>query len=226
MRVLGVDLGERRIGVAISDELCLTAQGLTTLPSMGLKRDVERVAALAALHGARTIVVGLPKNMDGSFGAAAEHARKFADLLGRSTSATVALYDERLSTRVAARVLIEADISRKGRKESIDMLSAQVILQDYLERRRRCVPHAVEGEDKTTGPNSAASVDTAATCAGEYGNRLTRNGVNPLTRKHDHEDTELPEDQEEDIGNGPSSGHSSHYLCSAATIIKGGDNCF
>jgi putative holliday junction resolvase len=136
MRILAIDLGEKRIGVAISDALGITAQGLTVLQSRGRMNDVEELLKLAEQQGAGAFVIGMPRNMDGSFGPAAEKVRKFVEALVSAGEKPVYLYDERLSTKVATRALLEGDVSRKKRKSSVDMLAAQVILQGYLENLR------------------------------------------------------------------------------------------
>jgi len=136
MRVLGLDYGEKRIGVAISDELGLTSQGLPTITRSAKARDIEAVRELAARHSCGTIVVGLPRNMDGSHGRASSVARRFAEGIAQATGLRVELVDERMTTLIANRALIEAGESRAGRKKLVDRLAAQVILQGYLDSMR------------------------------------------------------------------------------------------
>lgn len=136
MRVMGVDLGERRIGVAVSDSLGLTAQGLTVLTRQSPPEDLEALTALAKTHEAERIVVGLPLLMDGTRGPAARRAEAFAQALTRRTGLPVELIDERFTTAQSQRVLLEADVSRRKRKQVVDQLAAQLILQQYLEARR------------------------------------------------------------------------------------------
>lgn len=137
MRILGVDLGERNVGVAMSDELGLTAQPLTTLRREGGARGQEAlVVALSALvreHDADEVVVGHPLSMDGSVGPAARAAETFARALESASGTPVRLWDERLSTVAAERTLLEADLSRKKRRAVIDRAAAAYILQGYLD---------------------------------------------------------------------------------------------
>ena len=134
-RVLAVDLGERRIGLAVSDPLGLTAQGL---PSVPRNRDpVTIVLEACRENDVTTVVVGLPLNMDGSRGPGAEEAERFAGELGRRGGLKVVTVDERLSSVTAERVLIEGGVSRSKRRKKglIDRGAATVILQAYLCRR-------------------------------------------------------------------------------------------
>lgn len=136
MRVLGLDVGSKTIGVAISDALKLTAQGLETI-----KRDVndeendfQRLDKIIEEHEVSTIVVGLPKNMDGTIGTSGEMCQAFAEKLKERTKLPVELVDERLTTVAAERMLITADVSRKKRKKVIDKMAAVLILQNYLDK--------------------------------------------------------------------------------------------
>ena len=131
LRVLGLDLGTKRIGVAVSDELGMLAQARCFI-----RRNKEtslEVKRLAEEENIGTIVVGLPLNMDGSEGPRALDSREVASNIEHVTGIKVVLWDERLSTREAEDIMIEADISRNKRKKSIDKLSAQLILQGYLD---------------------------------------------------------------------------------------------
>ena len=131
-RVLGLDVGEKRIGVAVSDLLGLTAQGVETIDSKGQKRDLERVDALCKQYDAAAIVVGLPKNMDGTEGFQAGRVRAFGDALA-ATGHKIVYQDERLTTASARNVLIEANVSRQKRKGVIDKMAAGYILQGFLD---------------------------------------------------------------------------------------------
>ena len=131
-RVLGIDVGERRIGVAVSDLLGLTAQGLQTLQTRGAKQDAASVADLANEYGAVAIVCGLPKNMDGSLGFQAERVQQFCELL-KEKGFRILYQDERLTTASARNVLIEANVSRTKRKQVIDKMAAGYILQGFLD---------------------------------------------------------------------------------------------
>lgn len=131
-RVLGLDVGERRIGVAVSDLLGLTAQGVETIETRGMDRDAERVLALVNQYGAACVVCGLPRNMDGSLGFQAQRAQAFGDKL-EAMGLRVVYQDERMTTASARKVLIEADVSRGKRKQVIDKVAAGYILQGFLD---------------------------------------------------------------------------------------------
>jgi putative Holliday junction resolvase len=133
-RILGLDVGEKTIGVAVSDELRWTAQGVITLQRENVKKDIEALTRLVETYAAEEIVVGLPKNMDNSLGEQADKVLKFAKALETQlNNVPVTFWDERLSTSVADRVLISADLSRKKRKRVVNTLAAVVILQGYLD---------------------------------------------------------------------------------------------
>ncbi|WNZ60556.1 Holliday junction resolvase RuvX [Myxococcus sp. MxC21-1] len=136
MRTMGLDLGTKTIGVAVSDGLGLTAQGVTTVRRTSLKADLAALATVANENEVTHVVLGLPLNMDGSEGPRAEASRKFADTLAQSLGVTVELWDERLSTVAATRTLLEADVSRARRREVIDQVAAQFILQGWLDAHR------------------------------------------------------------------------------------------
>jgi len=135
VRVLGLDIGSKRIGVAVSDELGLTAQGMETLLSKGLEADVEQIVTLAIHHQVKEIVVGLPLNMDGAEGPQAKKVRTLIERISRKVEIPVREWDERLSTVAAERTLLEADMSRAKRRKVIDKLAAVLILQTYLDRQ-------------------------------------------------------------------------------------------
>ena len=140
MRILALDLGEKRIGVAASDELLLTAQGLCVLASKGTVKDLGQVADLIRNQAVSTVVLGLPRNMDGSIGPMAEKVREFGRLLQEQhPDVPVEYWDERLTTAGAQRMLIGADMSRLKRRQVVDKVAAVLILQGYLDRRsNRC----------------------------------------------------------------------------------------
>lgn len=135
-RVLGIDLGSRRIGVAVSDGLGLTAQPRATLPRHGGMRDMDSIAKVAREADADRIVVGLPLDPEGNEGAAATRARAFADKLRATLQIPVELCDESFSTVEAEEVLIAADLSRARRKQVVDKVAAAIILQRWLDARR------------------------------------------------------------------------------------------
>ncbi|MGI6145382.1 MAG: Holliday junction resolvase RuvX [Clostridia bacterium] len=135
MRILGLDIGEKRIGLAVSDELGITAQGLKTLNRTKLEDDLHRLAELIREKEINKLVVGLPKNMNGTLGPQAERVKKFVDLLTKECPCEVVYWDERLTTIAAQRTLLEADVSRKKRRNSVDRLAAVLILQGYLDKK-------------------------------------------------------------------------------------------
>ena len=133
MRVLGLDVGERRIGVALSDPLGLTAQRLTVLERSGDRAAVDAVCALIAQHQVASVVVGLPLTMRGTHGPQAQRVTSFAQALRRQTTVPVQMVDERLTTVQGERALLATDTSRRRRKQIIDQVAAQLILQQYLD---------------------------------------------------------------------------------------------
>lgn len=136
MRILGVDLGERRIGIAASDLLGVTAQPVGVVEAKSQAEDVARVRERAEERGAGKIVIGLPLNMDGSEGPAARKARRFAAALEREGGLEVELWDERLTTVEAERMLIAAGQRRARRRQVRDRVAAALILQSYLDAHR------------------------------------------------------------------------------------------
>lgn len=134
MRILALDVGDKTIGVAASDALLITAQGVEVIRRTNLKRDLERLQQLVNEYEAHTIVIGLPKNMNGTIGERGEITQKFAQAVGNAIpQVTIALWDERLSTVAAQKSLIAADVSRAKRKQVIDKMAAVFILQGYLD---------------------------------------------------------------------------------------------
>ena len=134
MRIMSLDLGEKRIGVALSDELLLTAQGLCVLNSKGTEKDLVQILALIKEHGVTHLVLGLPRNMNGSQGPMAEKVLEFGRKLAElQPEISVEYWDERLTTTAAQRVLVEADMSRARRKAVVDKVAAGFILQGYMD---------------------------------------------------------------------------------------------
>ena len=133
MRVICLDVGDRRIGVAVSDLLDLTAQGVETLWTKGFERDAARVAELCKQYETDRVLCGLPKNMDGTEGFQAERIRQFAEKLSER-GLNVRFEDERLTTKLATSLLIEGDVRREKRKNVVDKLAATYILQSFLDR--------------------------------------------------------------------------------------------
>jgi putative Holliday junction resolvase len=137
MRIMGLDIGTHTIGVAISDELGITAQGLKTLRRKSMDEDFKEIASIIRQFEIEIIVVGLPKNMDGTLGRQAEIVLKWMKVLTDKIPIPVVTWDERLSTVGASKVLLEADLSRRKRKKVIDKVAAVLILQGYLDQSRR-----------------------------------------------------------------------------------------
>jgi putative Holliday junction resolvase len=135
MRVLGLDVGSKTIGVAVTDELGVAAHAVTTLARKGTVADVAQVEALAQKYETRHLVVGLPFEPDGSEGQRAKRVRVLIDAL-RTAGFTVDEQDESFSTVEAEQTLLQANLSRKKRKQVIDRAAAQVILQQWLEHER------------------------------------------------------------------------------------------
>jgi putative Holliday junction resolvase len=137
MRVLGLDVGTKTVGVALSDEFGWTAQGLTTLKINEEKSEFgfEEIGQLIKEYQVETIVIGLPKNMNGTIGPRAEASKQFASEIENKFAVPTVLWDERLTTMAAERVLLEADVSRKKRKKVIDKMAAVMILQGYLDSK-------------------------------------------------------------------------------------------
>ena len=139
-RILGLDVGDRRIGVALSDALGLTAQRLTVVERQGGAGDVEAVRALIERHAVDTVVVGLPLTMRGEQGPQAKKVVEFSETLKRRVAVPIALVDERLTTVQGTRALQETRASRRARKGLIDQVAAQLILQQFLDRQRATEP--------------------------------------------------------------------------------------
>lgn len=133
-KLLGVDFGDTRTGLAVCDPSRLIASGIGYISPGGIEKCAASVAEIAKEQGVVAIVVGLPVNMDGSEGSRAARCRKFARLLEEGTGLAVALFDERMTTMTASRYLNETNTRGKKRKTVIDTLSAQIILQNCLDR--------------------------------------------------------------------------------------------
>ncbi len=134
-RTLGLDVGTKTIGVAVSDEMGWTAQGLSTLARRGLAADLEALRRLAAEWDVERVVIGLPKNMNGTLGPQAAAVLEFAEAVKAALGLPVVTWDERLSTVAANRALLEGDVSRRKRKAVVDTVAAALILQGYLDRQ-------------------------------------------------------------------------------------------
>jgi putative Holliday junction resolvase len=136
MRLMGLDIGSQIIGVAISDELGFTAQGLKTIQRKIRGEELDELAAIISQFGISRVVVGLPKNMNGTLGKQAEIVLRWIETFQKKIPINVVTWDERLSTVGASKVLLEANVSRKKRKKVIDKLAAVLILQGYLDQSR------------------------------------------------------------------------------------------
>lgn len=132
MRIMGLDVGEKRIGVAVSDSLGYTAQGISTIK----REDIEELKKIVSDYNIGEIVVGLPKNMDGSIGDQGKKVLDFVEKLKQEIDLPMITWDERLTTKEAEGVLLKADLSRAKRKKVIDKLAAVLILQSYLDSQR------------------------------------------------------------------------------------------
>lgn len=142
MKLIALDVGDKTIGVALSDDLMLTAQGLMTIERIGIRKDTGKVIDLIKEYHCDTVVVGLPKNLNGTDSIQTQKVYEFKMMLENKLKSTgmnaidVVYQDERFTTLMAEKVLIEADVSRKKRKEVIDKQAAVLILQGYLEGMR------------------------------------------------------------------------------------------
>ena len=135
MRIMGLDYGSKTIGVAVSDPMGLTAQGLEIIrreEENKLRKSLRRIEELAKEYQVEEIVLGFPKNMNNTIGPRGEASQRYAGMLEEKFQLPVILWDERLSTMAAERVLLEADVSRQKRKKVIDKMAAAMILQGYL----------------------------------------------------------------------------------------------
>ncbi|WP_438311092.1 Holliday junction resolvase RuvX [Sporosarcina sp. FA9] len=139
MRTMGLDVGSKTVGIAISDALGWTAQGIETIKidEAAGQFGMRRIHELISEYTVSAFVVGYPKNMNNSIGPRAEASEKYAELLKKKFNLPVTLWDERLTTMAAERTLIDADVSRKKRKTVIDKLAAVMILQGYLDLKNR-----------------------------------------------------------------------------------------
>jgi putative holliday junction resolvase len=135
MRIMGLDLGTKRIGVALSDEMCILGQARDTIARISDEKAIDRIEEMILEFKVGQVVVGLPVNMDGTEGERAVDSRRFGEKIKRRTGLSVIFWDERLSTKEVEDVLIRASVRRDKRKELLDKLAAQVILQSYLDSR-------------------------------------------------------------------------------------------
>ncbi|MCL5781197.1 Holliday junction resolvase [Desulforamulus profundi] len=137
MRIMGLDVGDKTIGVALSDPLGWTAQGLEVIRRENVEKDIGRLSEIAQEYGVEKILVGIPKNMNATIGPQGEKVLAFIEQLKARIDLPIKTWDERLSTVAAERMLIQADVSRSKRKKVIDKMAAAVILQGYLDAGAR-----------------------------------------------------------------------------------------
>lgn len=137
MRILGIDYGEKRIGLAISDPLGITAQGLPTIEYSNIQEVLQKIMTIISEKEIGEIVIGLPKHMNNSLGESARAVLSFGERLKTHTGIPVKTLDERLTTARAHKAMLEGNLSRKQRNGRVDMIAAQLILQNYLDRSSR-----------------------------------------------------------------------------------------
>ncbi|CCX58854.1 Holliday junction resolvase RuvX [Blautia hydrogenotrophica] len=151
MRILGLDFGSKTVGVAVSDPLGLTAQGVEIIRRKSenkLRQTLARIEALIQEYEVETLVLGLPKNMNNTMGDRAQKSLEFRDMLVRRTGLPVVMWDERLTTVEANRTLMESGVRRENRKDYVDELAAIFILQGYLDAQRIRKEMEDAGEEK------------------------------------------------------------------------------
>jgi len=144
MRILGLDYGEKRLGLAISDEMGITAQGLPTLTRKGLDKDLAALEKVIRQFGVDRMVIGYPLRLNGTEGIQCEKVNRFAGILEKRFSVPILKWDETLTTSQAEEILTEVRVSRKKRKAVVDKLAAMIILQDYLDHSKG---KRVEGDE-------------------------------------------------------------------------------
>ncbi len=138
-RLMGLDVGDKTIGVAVSDLLMITAQGVTTIKRTGFKADIEELLKIIKEYQVTKIVVGLPKMMNGTIGVQGEKVLAFTEKMKAKIDLPVEFQDERLTTALSEKILISADVKRKKRKEVIDKLAAVQILTTFMERTKKAL---------------------------------------------------------------------------------------
>ena len=133
VRTAGLDIGERTIGIAVSDLLGITAQGLDTIKRSHMEADLQHIISILKDYDVTLVVVGLPKNMNNTLGPSADRAKEFGSEIAKRTGIEIKYWDERLTTVSAQRTLLEGDVSRKKRKQVVDKIAAVMILQNYMD---------------------------------------------------------------------------------------------
>ncbi|HJR78140.1 MAG TPA: Holliday junction resolvase RuvX [Nitrospiraceae bacterium] len=157
-RILALDHGTKRIGVALSDELGWTAQPLETYERRTLEADLQHIDRLVREHDVAEVVIGLPLRLNGELGPAARSVQEFVERLAEILTVPVVTWDERMTTKAAEDLLIAADVSRKKRKGVVDRIAAAILLQSYLESRSKPAhPPDVSGEEQRSGDDYAVN---------------------------------------------------------------------
>jgi len=133
LRILGLDVGQKTIGVAVSDPLGFTAQGLTTIRRTNKEKDIQEIRKFCDEYDAKVIVIGLPKNMNGTIGPSGEIIMAFGKIIEEELNVEIKFWDERLTTVAAHKAMLEADLSRNKRKKIVDKVASTYILQGYLD---------------------------------------------------------------------------------------------
>jgi putative Holliday junction resolvase len=157
VRILALDYGTKRIGVALSDELGWTAQPLETHERRTLKADLQHIDRLVREHDVAEVVIGLPLRLNGEIGPAAQSVREFVTQLEEVLTVPVITWDERMTTKSAEDLLIAADVSRKKRKGAVDRIAAAILLQSYLESRS----NQADGPEAAGGDTDRSGIDHA-----------------------------------------------------------------
>lgn len=134
-KLMALDVGDRTIGVALSDGLGITAQGLKTIKRKSLQEDLEELKNIIDGNQVKKLIVGMPKNMDGSMGKQADKIVGFVNFIKKRIAIDIEYWDERLTSKFAEGMMIEGDLKRKERKEKIDKMAAQAILQNYMDSK-------------------------------------------------------------------------------------------
>jgi putative Holliday junction resolvase len=169
-RILALDHGTKRIGVALSDELGWTAQPLETFERRTLERDIAHIGELVRTHDVGRVLLGLPLRLNGEEGPAARSIHEFVARLGEALPVPVVTWDERLTTKTAEELLIAADVSRKKRRGVVDRVAAAILLQSYLEAQRATATRVVSGgteEDRVEEWDYSTGNDQSHDCASD-----------------------------------------------------------
>ncbi len=185
-RILALDHGTKRIGVALSDELGWTAQPLETLVRRTLEQDIGHIADLVQIHDVKEVLLGLPLRLNGEEGPAAQSVRQFAERLAKALPVPLVTWDERMTTKAAEDLLIAADMSRKKRKGVVDRVAAALLLQSYLEARASAPTAAVTGQREIEDWDDSTDIDpTEEVSSDRNAARGRRRGGHPHRHSRD-----------------------------------------